>query len=305
MLKKNQFKNMVYFFAVPIIIGSILSCLLICYFVHKSTSRQIFPARRIEEHLLFRDILRNRFFAQPVSFKTDDNVSLAGLLIVRPGASRSILLCHGYRMAKERMHRFALMFPQDNILFFDYRAHGESGGKWTTIGYHEKKDVHAACNFLNEHEHTKNIPIVGIGVSMGAVSLLAAATECSLFKAVILDSPFCRLDEQTKRMVVHRHKMPYVPFGLLVQNFFERMHQFQLNSVNSVEWAQKLRVPVLMIHSHYDKTVPVNDAYRIYEQINAKKELWVVSKSGHARIFTELPNEYAQRIDQFLSDLNI
>jgi hypothetical protein len=305
MLQKKHLKNVAHFFVLPIIVGSIVCCLLICYFVHKSTARQLFPARRIQEHRLFGDILRSKFSAQTVSFYTDDNVQLAGLLIVRPGASRNIILCHGYRMTKERMHRFALMFPKDNILLFDYRAHGESGGKWTTIGHHEKKDVLAAAKFLNEHEHTKNIPIVGIGVSMGAVSLLAAATQSELFKAIILDSPFCRLDEQTQRMVVRRHKLPHFPFGMLVQNFFERMHQFQLQSVNSIECAQNLNVPVLMIHSQQDKTVPVQDAHRIYERINSSKELWIVSKSGHARIFTEMTDEYAQRVHSFFERLHL
>lgn len=305
MLKKNHLKNVVHFFVLPIIIGSITCCLLICYFVHKSTARQKFPARRLEEHVLFGDVLRKQFCAQPVSFKTDDNISIAGLLILKPNPLRNIILCHGYRMAKERMHRFALMFPKDNILFFDYRAHGESGGKWTTIGHHEKKDVLAAAKFLNAHEQTKNIPIVGIGVSMGAVSLLAAAAESELFKAIILDSPFSRLDEQTQRMVVSRHKLPHFPFGMLVQNFFERMHQFQLRSVNSIECAQNLSVPVLMIHSQYDKTVPVEDAHRIYEHISSTKVLWIVSKSGHARIFTELPDEYAQRVHSFFESLQL
>lgn len=303
MFTKNHFKNVAYYFVAPIILGSIICCLLISYFVHKSTARQTFPARRVVEHRLFGDVLRNQFSAQRISFQTEDKITLAGLLIVRPGASRTILLCHGYRMAKERMHRFALMFPTDNILFFDYRAHGESGGKWTTIGHHEKKDVLAAAKFLNEHEQTKNIPIVGVGVSMGAVSLLAAATQSELFKAIVLDSPFCRLDEQTQRMVVGRHKLPQFPFGLLVQNFFERMHQFQLQSVNSIECAQNVNVPVLMIHSQHDKTVPVEDAHRIYEHISSPKDLWIVSKSGHARIFTEIPDEYAQRVDSFLEGL--
>ena len=160
------------------------------------TKRPAYAIRKKEEHLAFRDVLFKKFNAQPVSFSTQDGIGIAGLLIIRPEAARNILVCHGYRMAKERMHRFALMFPHDNILLFDYRAHGQSEGGRSSIGYYEKNDVLAALHFLQENTLTAHLPIVGVGVSMGAVTLLSAACQSGICKAIVLDAPFARLDSR-------------------------------------------------------------------------------------------------------------
>ncbi|HEX2977691.1 MAG TPA: alpha/beta hydrolase [Candidatus Babeliales bacterium] len=271
--------------------------------MYRHTSRPGYPERRKEEHALFKDVLLNVFQAEPVSFYTDDAIKISGLMINRPHAKRNILVCHGYRMAKERMHRFALMFPNDNILLFDYRAHGESKGDHSSIGYYEKNDVIAALQFLNNSENTQKLPIIGIGVSMGAVTLLCAAVESNMCDAIILDAPFARLDEQVHRMLTHRYKLPHFPFSIVGRKFLERLRNFSLTEVDSVVSARQLKIPVLMIHSVNDETVPIENAHRIYQEITAPKDLWVVSGSGHARIFTDKPHEYEQRINGFLNSL--
>jgi pimeloyl-ACP methyl ester carboxylesterase len=275
--------------------------LILCIMIYRHTQRPQYPERRKEEHAIFRNILINNFRAQPVSFITTDSLKIAGLLIVRPQAKKNILICHGYRMAKERMHRFALMFPQDNVLLFDYRAHGESDGESSSIGYYEKNDVVAALKFLQEDQRTQGLPIIGIGVSMGAVTLLSAAAESVVCRAIILDAPFARLDEQTHRMITHRYKLPKFPFSFVARKFLEKLHNFKLTDVDSLVSAKNLQTPVLMIHSRDDNTVPIENGRRIYQCINVHKEFWVVSGSGHARIFTDKPLEYQERIHAFLS----
>jgi pimeloyl-ACP methyl ester carboxylesterase len=278
-----------------------VSSLLVAAQVGIITSRPRYEARRAAEHKLFRAILKNQFAAQSVFFTTQDQVKLAGLLVVRPTATKNVIICHGYRMSKERMHRFALMLPHDNLLFFDYRAHGESGGRSSTIGYQEKFDVLAALDFVAAHEKTAHLPTVGIGVSMGAVTLLAAAAESQVCKAVVLDAPFARLDEQAKHMVTRRYNLPRLPFAYLVRSFFESFHRFKLREVDSVQCAQRLKIPTFMIHSQADQTVPFCDGQKIFEKLSGPKDMWVVSGSGHARIFTDHQDEYQKKINQFFS----
>lgn len=273
--------------------------------LYRHTNRPEYPARRKEEHALFNNVLLNIFQAKPISFVTTDSIKISGLLLTRPQAKKNILVCHGYRMAKERMHRFALMFPNDNILLFDYRAHGESKGEHSSIGYYEKNDVIAALQFLKNNEETENFPIIGIGVSMGAVTLLCAAVESNLCDVIILDAPFARLDEQVHRMLTHRYKLPHFPFSIVGRKFLERLRNFNLTEVDSIASARQLKIPVLMIHSEDDETVPIENAHRIYQEITAPKELWVVSGSGHARIFTDKPHEYRERINIFLNSIVI
>ncbi len=271
------------------------------YMIKKFTGRPVYSIIRQQEHEKNRALLLHDFHARPLNFSTLDGIRLSGLLLARDGAQRNVLVCHGYRMSKERMFIFASMFPDDNILLFDYRAHGESDGNRTTIGYNEKKDVLAAVNVLKTHEKTKDLPIFAIGISMGAVSLLAAACECEGIKGLVLDSPFLRLDEQAQRTMTKRYKLPMFPFAILGRFIFEYLMQFSLAEVNSLVWAEQIKIPIFIIHSMKDDTAPSTDAKMIYEKVATSKDLWLVDQSGHARIFNDCSTEYQQRVDKFFN----
>ena len=104
-------------------------------------------------------------------------------------------------------------------------------------------------------------------------------------------------------MITHRYKLPGFPFSAIGKRFLEYVHKFKLKSVDSVFAARELATPVLMIHSLNDDTVPIENAHRIFAQIAAPKDLWIVSGSGHARIFTDMPDEYQKRVHAFLNAL--
>lgn len=284
-------------------IGSISTLGVVYYMIKKFTSRPIYSAMRQQEHEKNRAVLLTKFNAQPITFSALDGVRLSGLLLIRENAKRNLLVCHGYRMSKERLCSFASMFPDDNILLFDYRAHGESDGEYTSIGYNEKKDVLGGFKLLKTHEKTKELPIFAIGISMGAVSLLAAACEFQEVKGLVLDSPFLRLDEQAKRTLQKRYNLPLFPFAAVGRLVFEYIMKFSLAEVDSLVWAEQVKSPIFIIHSMKDDTAPMSDATMIYEKIKTQKDLWLVHESGHARIFNDCSAEYQQRIHQFFNTI--
>lgn len=272
------------------------------YLIKRFTSRPVYSTQRLKEHEEKRARLINELHAQSLTFQTEDGLNLAGLLLIREHAQRNLLVCHGYRMAKERMIEFALMFPDDNIFLFDYRAHGQSDGYLTTIGYHEQKDVLAALHVLQTHEKTKGMPVYGIGVSMGAVSLLGAAVKTNAFNGIILDSPFTRLDQQARRTFAHKFKAfpryPFEPIGLFL---FEYLLRFSPHEVNAFNWAETLSIPILLIHSRNDNVAAFADAQELFQRFKTKKEFWEVAESGHARIFFECSDAYKDHINNFLN----
>lgn len=255
------------------------------------------------EHVRNRSILRETFNAQPLTVRTEDGILLAGLLIVRPQAQRVLLICHGYKMAKERLLTFAYLFPHDTICLFDYRAHGESEGDYTSIGYHEKKDVLAFLSLLERHEKTSHLPIVGIGLSMGAVSLLAAAAQHPVCKALVFDSPFVNLDKQAEKMLNKKYKLPSFPFVQLGR-IISRHRHFPLDEVNAYRWLSTIQVPTLFIHSTCDATADFEAVQEMYATFNVPaKDFWIVEGSGHARIVYDFPEQYRDRVQQFLTSI--
>ena len=271
------------------------------HLINKSTGRPVYSPERQKQHAANRHILLNQFHAQHITFETDDCLKLAGYLILRPHAKRNLLVCHGYRMCKERMCSFAFMFPDDNILLFDLRAHGQSEGTRTTFGYDECKDVQAASKVLQTNPITASLPLYGIGTSMGAVSLLEAACVNGNFKAIVLDSPFAQLDIQARQVFKHKFKLSIIPFERLVKRIFKYVMHFSLADVTSLSCAQQVKVPVMIIHAQYDHIASIADAQQIYHVIPTKKEFWLVDTHSHAQIFDDFPEEYSTRVNQFFA----
>jgi len=82
-------------------------------------------------------------------------VALKGWLVkpAHPGTrSPAIIICHGVGANRSDFTELAASFPKRGyfILQFDFRAHGESAGSRTSLGYHEQKDIIAALHYLKK-----------------------------------------------------------------------------------------------------------------------------------------------------------
>ena len=56
-----------------------------------------------------------------------------------------------------------------NLLLFDFRYPGRSGGSYASIGFHEKKDLEAAVKYLRNERNQSEIGLFGF--SMGSSSV--------------------------------------------------------------------------------------------------------------------------------------
>lgn len=278
---------------------SYISYAVVKKFIFRRVHKQEWLVRNGE----FNALLCNEHGGQPINFIAADGMKLAGLIFTRPEAKRNFLMCHGYSRSKERLYNLVKLFPDDNILIFDYRAHGQSQGDFTTIGYYEKDDVIAAFNILQTNEKTKPLPTIGIGVSMGAVSLLGAAAQGLPFKGIVIDSAFKRLDMQLAKMFPEKTGLPLMPFMNFCQKIFEYFSQCCMEDVDAHAWAEKLTIPVFVIHSNHDRLADVNAAHELYAKISGYKKLWIVDNAHHAGVFKLYPQDYVQQVTHFLNSI--
>ena len=246
-----------------------------------------------------RAYLKTEHNAREVRFETDDGIIIAGLLIVRKGARRNLLMCHGYRGAKEYFRSFVDKFPHDNVLLFDFRAHGESEGSVITVGYREKKDVHAAVKFLKNNSTTKGLPICGLGISMGAASLVGAAAEKQEFKAIMLESSFSQLWKHLCEVFTERTGLPRVPFMPIVCFLFEHVAGFSFPTYNPCDCICDIDCPVLIVHAKDDDFISVDHAYEIFEKASNQKRLWLVDSARHGYISRSYKEAYFKRATIF------
>ncbi|HDH44034.1 MAG TPA: hypothetical protein ENG66_01320 [Thermococcus sp.] len=83
-----------------------------------------------------------------ITFKSGD-IKLKGWFILGD-SNATIVIAHGYGENKAECLDYAefLHKASYNLLLFDFRAHGESEGNWTSNGYYESDDIIAAVNTL-------------------------------------------------------------------------------------------------------------------------------------------------------------
>ncbi|MGF1632458.1 MAG: alpha/beta hydrolase [Phycisphaerae bacterium] len=121
------------------------------------------------------------FAFQPASFRSEDGIALRGWFIPAQGAvsNETVVICHGLAASKANFVDLSRHFvPYGfNVFIFDFRAHGHSGGQLTSFGDLERRDVLAAVAYLKAQHPQAAEHVYGVGVSMGAAAMVAAAAE--------------------------------------------------------------------------------------------------------------------------------
>lgn len=161
-----------------------------------------------------------------------------------------------------------------DVIAYDSRAHGTSGGDYCTYGYHEKGDLKRIVQRVREG------PIFLLGSSMGAATALQAAPDLPRVKAIVTIDVFSDLRS------VARERMPsFIPNYLLRLAFRrgENLAHFKVDHVSPLISAARLSVPTLVIHGANDMaTLPVNSS-RVHTALKGKKELLLVEGAGHSQ----------------------
>jgi pimeloyl-ACP methyl ester carboxylesterase len=263
-------------------------------------TKQSVLAQEIREELFKLNDIQN------VKFKASEGLTLSGILIRRPNAKANMVLCHGYRASKEFMYGFINLFPQFNLLLFDFRAHGQSEGKIISIGCHEYKDVLAATEFMKNSVKTdedKKIPFIILGLSMGAASSIKAASlNPDLCDALIIDSTFSDLGKMIVKGFAVKSGLPYYPFFPVLRWLFEYLAECKIYEMSTVESVKKITKPILFIHSCNDNFISPKHGLRLYENASLSRyaRIWIAPKCRHGWLNSYYSDIYKKKVYSFL-----
>ncbi len=124
-----------------------------------------------------------------VAFPAADGIELAGWTLPGgPGAS-AIVLCHDWGAARESLLPLAIQLHERGfaVLLFDFRGHGSSGGKGSTLGLEEARDVAGAVLETGRIAGANGQRVGVYGAGMGAHAAVLAARERPEIVALVLD----------------------------------------------------------------------------------------------------------------------
>ena len=236
---------------------------------------------------------------------TDDGLHLSAwwIPVAAPGAPTVVFL-HGYGASKVQALDVApfLHAAGYNVLAFDFRAHGESEGTYTTFGLDEVLDVRAALAWLHDFAAVNDTRVALFGWSMGAAAALnsARATGEIHVAALVLDSPFAALDDVTSTAFQRETGLPAHPFAELSVRIASWMIHKSVEDDRPVDRARGLTLPLLIIQGLSDSLVPRQDAVELHEAAG-ESELWLVPHADHVDAVHTDPQGYEQHVLEFLA----
>jgi dipeptidyl aminopeptidase/acylaminoacyl peptidase len=242
---------------------------------------------------------------ETISFVSEDGLPLKGWLVKPPhprAKSSAIIICHGVGANKSDFTELAASLARRGyfVLLFDFRAHGESSGSRTSLGYHEQKDVVAALSVLKAR---KDIDLHRIGIygfSMGGSTALLAAAKSGAFSAVAVDSAFTSLREQARGAIRGFYHLPSFPFLHLAIFGYELYFQTRVENVAPVNVIAHISpVPLLIIAGEGDKLIPADNGRKLYSAAGEPKELWIIPGADHGGTLAAAGSEYEKRVGEF------
>lgn len=241
---------------------------------------------------------------EDVAFRAADGVALHGWYFGHPAPKAAITLGHGFGATRADLLDLARALRDRGyaVLAFDFRAHGGSAGRRSTIGFHEARDVVAAARYLAGRPELAGRRIGALGLSMGAAATLIAAAEEPLIAAVVADSGFATLGTIVAGGLRLLYRLPAFPFGPLIVRFGEALTGARIGEHRPIAHVARIAPrPLLIIHGADDALTPVEHARRLYAAAREPKELWIVPETGHCAAYFTDREPYVARVAGFFA----
>lgn len=237
-----------------------------------------------------------------VYFLATDRVRLHGWWIPAEDAVGTIIQCAGQNgsMDADLPAAKALHEAGFNVMMFNWRAHGKSGGEAVTFGWDETNDLLGALDYLEQQRQITRVGVLGF--SMGAITAIRAATQSDRVACIVADGAIGKLETTLVAWLQAKHVPILIarPFVWLLLLFGSLQTGAPLHRVNGIQWTQSLQnCPVLFIHGADDNLVPITELQEMVA--NTESELWIAPGSNHREANLRHPEEYWHRVHSWFS----
>jgi fermentation-respiration switch protein FrsA (DUF1100 family) len=233
--------------------------------------------------------------ASEISFRSDDGLELAGFWTPAPArppggghgtrwGRQTLIICPGARGGRAAYLQMANSFLDRgyNVLSFDFRAQGQSGGQIVSFGANEKRDVLAAVRWVRGSYPLAARRIVAIGVDTGGAALLAAAADPSPEgRAIEAMAVFGCFDRFTKLAASAAQISFPPPLGWLIVPVAVPLASLQsgadLLAFSPADLTEQIAPrPILFIHGEHDPVISFERGRALYEAASAPKDfIWL------------------------------
>jgi pimeloyl-ACP methyl ester carboxylesterase len=248
--------------------------------------------------LLYRDVqFRSR----------EGQVSLTGWFLPAGTSTATVIMVPGYAHhrlfdAGSLLVARALVLHGFNVLTFDPRATGRSGGSMVTVGDNEQYDVLGAVDYLKRRFAGRLLRIGVLGYSAnGTASLLAGSKDPADIRAIVTDSAIAALYPYILDHADTWTHLPAFPMNQLIAWETPLLTGLDPHDVSAVAAVRQMpHTAIFFIAGTADTIVPDGNTLTLYDAATTRhKQLWLVPNGGHAASYLQQPRAYEQKVVAF------
>lgn len=191
----------------------------------------------------------------------------------------------------------ALVADGFDVLAFDLRAQGESGGDTLSFGAREQDDVLGAVAFARARG-ARHVAVLGF--SMGAAAAMLAAARTPDIEALVLDSAFADWEQTLRPQLRSGWHLPgpLVDYAVLLYGILSGTDPGSVAPARVV--GDLARRPMLFISGADDTAVDPADGATMAAAAGPSAAYVLVPGAGHVGAYRADPATYTERARAFL-----
>lgn len=221
---------------------------------------------------------------EDIKFSSAGEAEISAWYIPSGKSKKAVIMLHGHGATRNEAMRWVSSLNKAgfSLLLMDFRNHGKSTPGPISMGFHEKKDITAAVDYLIAEKKIESIGI--FGVSMGSAAGIAGMALDKRIKAGGFEAGFAHFADLLADIAKRDFGLPRYPLIPIVVKFFELRTGADASKMNACEWVKEISPrPVLIMHCEGDNYIPFSHGRRIFEAAGEPKEFWNSPCSRHAQ----------------------
>ncbi len=221
------------------------------------------------------------------------------------GSHKTVVMSHGITWSLYGMVKYMGCFYKRgyNVLLYDLRHHGRSGGPNTTFGFYEKHDLKVMVDWA----FAKLGPggkVGTFGESLGAATTLQEAALDSRLSFIAVDCPYADL----RRLLLTRLKEDFhlpLPFLIDLASWWSRLLSgMTVDKVSPIAGIPAIQAPLLFLHGAEDTFIPPEHSIDMAKLAGERATLYLAPNAGHAQAYWNNREEYDFVVGEFLAKID-
>ena len=251
----------------------------------------------VQHHVYCESPAQVKLAFDEVALTTSDGVGLGAWWMPASNAKKAIVFVHGHGGSRAEGLRFApaLHAAGYHLLALDLRR---NHGQYASMGYHERKDVRAAVDWVLQQKGVEGVALMGF--SMGAATSILAMAEDTRIRAGLFSSPYASTLDVLSEAAKRDFGIPYYPLIPLVGAVIDWRGNMKIaDTVPEAVIGRIAPRPVMLYHCETDRTTDASHSRRLFAAAKEPKGLWVAACDKHEQIWNAFPQEAEARTVDF------